>query len=171
MSATPRKRIYVAVRHKYRSNRNRLDAGIGQEDITLLIGKVRALGLKMTDARLARFNLDLRHYSILSALESAAAPSQRELADYLNLEPRRAMTLVDNLESRKLVVRKTDPADRRSNMIEMTDKGREILSHCRNIVKTAEEDYLSVLSPEENETLRKTLVTLARPPFLDDIDV
>lgn len=160
----------MAVRPKYRSNRNRLDAGIGQEDITLLIGKVRALGLKMTDARLSRYNLDLRHYSILSALESGAAPSQRELADYLNHEPRRAMALIDNLESRKLVVRKTDPADRRSNMIEMTDKGREILSHCRPIVKSAEEDYLSVLSSEEKETLHKILVTVARPPFLDEYE-
>jgi DNA-binding MarR family transcriptional regulator len=146
---------------------NRLDEGIGKEDITLLIGKVRALGLKMTDARLSRYGLDLRHYSILSAVEDGGAPSQRELADYLNLEPRRAMSVIDNLEERGLLTRRTDPVDRRSNIIEATPKGLEILGYCRQIVKSAEDDYLSVLTPEQCDQLRAYLIAVARPPVLD----
>jgi DNA-binding MarR family transcriptional regulator len=146
---------------------NRLDAGIGREDITLLVGKVRALALKMTDTRLSRYDLDLRHYSILSAVEEGGASSQRELADYLNLESRRAMALIDNLEQRGLVTRRTDPSDRRSNIIEATPKGLEVLGHCRKIVKWAEEEYLSVLTPEQCDQLREILIAIARPPALD----
>lgn len=144
---------------------NRLDADIQQEGITLLVGKVRALALKMTDIRLSRHDLDLRHYSILSALEGDPGPSQRELADYLNLEPRRAIGLIDTLESRQLVTRSTDPADRRSNMIRATPKGLEILEHCKQIVKAAENEYLSVFTPEQTEQLREYLVTIARQPL------
>ena len=149
---------------------NKLDAGIVNEDITLLVGKVRALALKMTDSRLARYGLDLRHYSILHALETDSAPSQRELADYLNLEPRRAMSLLDSMETRGLVSRRTDPADRRSNLIEMTEKGAETLAQCRVIVKAAEDEYLNVLEPEQVDQLREFLVAVARPPFLDEYE-
>jgi len=147
---------------------NRLDAGIEREDITLLIGKVRALALKMTDVRLARYDLDLKHYAILSALDGGSAHSQRELADYLNVVPRRIMGQLETLESRGLILRQTGE-DRRSYSVGITDKGRAVLEQCREIVENAENEYLKPLSEEQVRELKASLLAIARPPSLDDL--
>lgn len=149
-----------------RQHRNSLDVSIEDEDVTLLVGKVRALALKITDVRLQEHGLDLKHYAILSALDSADAPSRRELADYLNVVPRRIAPQLKSLEADHLIVR-GQGQDRRSHTIEITEAGREALKVCRHVVAEAEAEYLRPLTEEQRDSLRDALLCIARSPALD----
>lgn len=149
-----------------RQHRNSLDPSIEEEDITLLVGKVRALALKITDVRLKEHGVDLKHYAVLSALDSSHAPSQRELADYLNVVPRRLAPQLKSLQADDLIVRRQGE-DRRSQTVEITDAGRVMLKECREIVAEAEEEYLRPLTIDERDFLRDTLLSIARSPVLD----
>lgn len=149
-----------------RQHRNSLDASIEDEDITLLVGKVRALALKITDVRLKDHGLDLKHYAVLSALESSQAPSQRELADYINVVPRRMAPQLKSLEADGMILREQGQ-DRRSQSIEITEAGRNALQVCRQVVAAAEEEYLRPLTAEQRYSLRDSLLAIARSPVLD----
>ncbi|WP_404287479.1 MarR family winged helix-turn-helix transcriptional regulator [Glutamicibacter arilaitensis] len=149
-----------------KEHRNSLDGGIEDEDITLLIGKVRALALKITDVKLKRHGIDLKHYAILSALDPSEAPSQKELADYLNVVPRRISPQLKSLEASGLIVRGKG-SDRRSHSIELTETGREMLTVCQGVVADAEAEYLRPLTGEERDDFRDMLLAIARSSALD----
>lgn len=146
--------------------RNSLDIGIEYEDITLLVGKVRALALKITDVRLRQHGVDLKHYAILAALNPAQAPSQRELADYLNVESRRITPQLRSLETKGFISR-APGEDRRSHTIRLTEAGKIMLRECQEVVATAEAEYLNPLTDEQRSQLREGLLTAARSQALD----
>lgn len=147
-------------------HRNSLDGGIEEEDVTLLIGKVRALALKITDVKLKRHGIDLKHYAILSALDPSESPSQKELADYLNVLPRRILPQLKSLEASGLIARGRG-SDRRSHSIELTEAGREMLRVCQAVVADAEGEYLRPLTKEERDDFRDILLAIARSSALD----
>lgn len=150
--------------------RQRLDPSLLGGDITFLIAKARSMATAMANQRLNRYDLDLRMYSVLSVVKHGDGPSQRELADFLVLDARQVMYVIDALESRGLVERTTDPADRRSNIILATDKGLDAVEKAEHIVRQVEEEYLAVLEPEQVQNLRMLLNQVVNPPLGLDED-
>jgi MarR family transcriptional regulator, 2-MHQ and catechol-resistance regulon repressor len=61
--------------------------------------------------------------------------------------------VIDNLEKYGLVKREPHPQDRRSLIVSLTAKGKELISQVLPLHVEAIRDELSVLSPEEQETL------------------
>ena len=103
----------------------------------------------------------MRSYAVLSLACSGRDPSQRELAEFLSLDPSQIVALVDELERRGLVTRETDPHDRRSKGIAATAAGRTLYTAAKKIVRTAEDQSLSGLSVPEREQLRSLLQRVA----------
>jgi DNA-binding MarR family transcriptional regulator len=103
----------------------------------------------------------VRSYSVLSLACSGRNPSQRELADFLSLDPSQIVALVDELEQRGLVARETDPHDRRSKGIVATAAGRTLYAAAKKIVRAAEDRSLTDLSRIEREQLRDLLQRIA----------
>lgn len=150
---------------------SKLDRTLLANDISFLIANARSMATKMANSRLAMFDLDLRMYSILYAVSSGDGPSQRELADFLHLDTRQVMYVLDNLELRGLVIRRTDPDDRRLNIIETTDKGKEIAAKAGKVVQQVEDEYLRNLTPEQTDSLRMLLQLVVMPNSADLDDV
>ncbi|MCG2622629.1 MarR family winged helix-turn-helix transcriptional regulator [Arthrobacter sp. I2-34] len=144
--------------------RNKLDPSLLADDITFLIAKARSMATAMANQRLNRYDLDLRMYSVLSVVKYGDGPSQRELADFLVLDARQVMYVIDALESSGLVERTTDPADRRSNIIRATEKGLDVVEKAELIVRQVEEEYLAVLDPDQVQNLRTLLNRVVNPP-------
>ncbi|WP_119728572.1 MarR family winged helix-turn-helix transcriptional regulator [Thermomonospora amylolytica] len=71
---------------------------------------------------------------------------------------------IDRLAAKGLVTRETDPANRRSVLITLTDEGRRLVDRVLLTHVHLESRLLSGLTPEDRETLtavlRKLLVTL-----------
>lgn len=130
-------------------------------NVEFLAARARAIGSSKANAALEAFGLRVRSYSVLSLACSGEQPSQRELADFLRLDPSQIVPLVDDLEKRKLVRRRADPRDRRSKIVVGTAKGDELYEAATAAVARANAASLSSLTPEEVETLRLLLWKVA----------
>ncbi|MEU6254178.1 MarR family transcriptional regulator [Streptomyces sp. NPDC047043] len=92
---------------------------------------------------------------LLSLLSLEPLP-MRKLAQKLKCEPSNVTGIVDRLESRGLVERRPDPADRRVKLAAATDEGRRVAGELRDGLRFAREP-LAGLSDEERLSLRDLL--------------
>ncbi|MFE9448015.1 MarR family winged helix-turn-helix transcriptional regulator [Streptomyces sp. NPDC006739] len=92
---------------------------------------------------------------LLSLLSLEPLP-MRKLAQKLRCEPSNVTGIVDRLESRGLVERRPDPADRRVKLAAATDEGLGVARDLREGLRFAREP-LAGLSDEERLALRDLL--------------
>src|SRR5438132_4163295 len=92
--------------------------------VTLLEPRVRPVLLMSRNAR-----GDSKRRSILPGANGLGPRS--ELSDQLHIAPRSTTEVVDSLESRGLIQRRPDPADRRATLVELTEHGASLLEVIR----------------------------------------
>jgi DNA-binding MarR family transcriptional regulator len=101
------------------------------------------------------------HLKVLWALQPDEALPMGQIADLLSVDPSMATWLIDRLEERKLVERRTHPTDRRVKIVSLTRRGvrvkTKVLAHL--LEPPAE---LLTLGRERLEVLRGALSAL--PP-------
>lgn len=130
-------------------------------EVEFLAARALSIGSAMANRQLEPFGLKVRSYSVLSLACEVSPPSQRQLAEFLRLDPSQIVALVDGLEGSGLVVRSPDPGDRRSNIISATAAGRAVFVKAHEAARRAEAEALSALSPLEQEQLRQLLARVA----------
>ncbi len=135
----------------------RLAAAKIGSDVGLLLAKLHATGSLLNNKALADYGLRERSFSVLTLACSGLEPTQRELADFLSLDPSQVVSLVDDLEHRGLVKRAQGKQDRRAKIIVSTTEGRRIHNKARAALEVCEETQLAALSEEENVQLRALL--------------
>lgn len=140
-----------------------LRASALSDDLSFLLARANALSLAAGNVALGEHGLKVRSYSVLALAAAAARPSQRELADFLRLDPSQVVSLVDDLQSRGLVERRPDPRDRRANVVAATAAGRALAETARESARRAEERAHAQLSAAERETLAALLRRMAFP--------
>lgn len=126
-------------------------------DIGLLLAKLRAAGSVLNNKALAEFGLRERSYSVLRLACSGLEPTQRELADFLSLDPSQIVALVDELEGRGLVSREQGRVDRRQKTVLATPAGERLHAEAETAVVECEREQLAALTDAEGATLRKLL--------------
>lgn len=131
------------------------------QDPMFLMNRFGSLGSALTNGYLRELDLKVRHYSVLSLACEVESPTQRELSDFLVLDPSQVVALVDHLEKRGLVCREPDPRDRRSKIIVPTPRGREVLAQAELQAGQAAARVQSNLTDAERTTLHKLLRKLA----------
>lgn len=131
------------------------------DDLSFLLARANALSLAAGNAALSVYGLKARSYSVLALSAGDARPSQRDLAAYLRLDPSQVVALVDDLQSRGLVERQPDPADRRANVVVATDAGRKLFAQAAEGARTAELGIHAGLSEAERDQLTALLRRLA----------
>lgn len=141
-----------------RRARTRLD-----DDVSFLLARANALSLGAGNAALAKFGLRVRSYSVLALAVGDARPSQRELAEYLRLDPSQVVSLVDELQRRGFVRREPDPVDRRANVVVATAEGEACFERARVAVRAGEERLHAGLSEADRIRLSELLQQLAFP--------
>ncbi|ABM10240.1 MarR family winged helix-turn-helix transcriptional regulator [Paenarthrobacter aurescens] len=135
----------------------RLSAAKIGSDVGLLLAKLHATGSLLNNKALADYGLRERSFSVLTLACSGLEPTQRELADFLSLDPSQVVSLVDDLEHRGLVKRAQGKQDRRAKIIVSTTEGRRIHNKARAALEVCEQTQLAALSEEENVQLRTLL--------------
>ena len=139
----------------------RLLAGELAQQIHFLTARARGRGSGHANQRLAPLGIKVRQYSVLSLAASGLKPSQRELGEFLALDPSQIVALVDSLENLGAVRRETDPRDRRSKIIVATEPGVELFEKARQILLDSEDETLGTLSARERKQLRSLLLNIA----------
>lgn len=137
-------------------------------DLSFLLARSNALSLAAGNGALREFGLKVRSYPVLSLASDDLRPTQREVAEFLRLDPSQVVALIDELERAGLVERQTDERDRRSKVIVATAEGKRVYAAARQAVDAAEKDPFSMLEESEREQLTALLTRVAFP-LGDDI--
>ena len=109
---------------------------------------------------MARHHLSMHHFGVLMALGGHEARPQQRLGRLTGVDPRNAVPIIDELESRGLIVRRIDPEDRRRYNIRLTPPGRKLIQDLRRDGKELERDMLKPLSELERSELHSILLRL-----------
>lgn len=126
-------------------------------DIDFLAVKAFATGTRIANRGLESHGLRVRSYSVLAITCGELPVTQRDLAEFLSLDPSQIVALVDELESAGLVKREVDPADRRSRVVRATTRGRDRFASARTAIIEAERESLATLDRAERAELLRLL--------------
>ncbi len=115
----------------------------------------------MWEECLVPLGVDSRQAATLIHVARAEGQSQRDLARVLRIAPSRVVTLVDELERRNLLRRRSDPTDRRVRTLHLTAKGRTLVRRLGVGTNAHEAWLLSGLEGAEGEHLLALLKKVA----------
>jgi DNA-binding MarR family transcriptional regulator len=131
----------------------------------------RALGLLLSQLgthaalsfgrKIAGLRISPPHLGMLRWIHANGGKNQRELASHLGVVPSRLVVLLDELESKGLVARARSLQDRRSQQLQLTRKGTQLLEKAERIAAAHDADLGSSLTPPERETLIELCAKLA----------
>ena len=118
-------------------------------------------GQELARRRLRPLGLNVQLCGVLNLL--ALGPiSQQELGEQLGIDRTTVVELIDDLEAKRAVIRKRNPADRRSYALHLTPGGREMQKRAATAFDAAAEEFFSPLKRSERgvlaEMLRKMIV-------------
>ncbi|BBH68494.1 ranscriptional regulator [Actinoplanes sp. OR16] len=130
-------------------------------DPAFLLARARAVTSGAANVRLAALGLKVRSLSVLWLAGQDLGPSQRELSEFLGLDPSQVVALVDELQGRGLVERQPDERDRRSRIIVATVDGRRLLKRALAEVRAAGDASFARLTDEQRKTLAELLLKVA----------
>ncbi len=114
--------------------------------------------------RMARFKLRPAEYSVLAILLANPDVTQKRLGATLNISPPNLAVMLDKLQQRGLVLRVRNPADGRSQLLQLTDEGLEIARKAERVVAQLELDATAALDDDERQTLIRLLQKVFVPP-------
>ena len=118
-----------------------------------LLSQLSKFGRRQLELVLEEHGLALIHHGVLAALADFGPQSQQQLADSLDFDKSHLVARIDDLQSRGLVTRAQDPADRRRNQIALTTAGEALLDRLRPVAEESQQSFLEALSPAEQDTL------------------
>ena len=124
-------------------------AQVGAHAASKFAERMGALGLTSPDA------------GILRLLRLTAGLSQQELAAKLGIHPSRLVALLDELERKALVERKSNPDDRRQYSLHLTEKGTKTLEEIGHVAQQHQEALCAALTLEERDKLAELLRKIA----------
>jgi MarR family transcriptional regulator for hemolysin len=136
-------------------NRENLDANFG-----FLLHDVARLMRTVFDRRGRGLGLTRSQSWVLTMLYAKEGVTQSELADFMVLEKATLGRLLDRLEEKEWVERRTDMLDRRVNRLYLTDKVQEVMRTLRNIAAEVRNDALGDLTDNERERFIDTLLKI-----------
>jgi MarR family transcriptional regulator, organic hydroperoxide resistance regulator len=110
-----------------------------------------------TGEQAEKHGIQLRDYIVLSALDKTPNLTQVELAKSLGLDKTTLMSQLDRLERMGLVVRRSDPRDRRTRIPEITEAGNALRAQVASACDSAETAALNSFSQEQVQIFRRML--------------
>lgn len=101
--------------------------------------------------RLTRYQLKPVEFTVLALIHANPKINQKRLGATINVSPPNLATLLDKMESRQLLARKRNPNDKRSQILELTDKGQGLFDKAKQ--QFEKKENIPNLSQEEQKQL------------------
>ena len=105
-----------------------------------------------------------RDWIVLSALAVDSGQTQLALAQSLGLDKTTMTSLLDRMETRGLITRRTDSHDRRARIPALTGEGRRVQAEVTSARDCVEAGLLSGFTADEQSQLRGLLTRLTVAP-------
>jgi MarR family transcriptional regulator for hemolysin len=129
------------------------------ETLGSLVKSWRAL----LDERFRPFGLSQARWQVLLKLLRATQPlTQCDLASRIGIEPASLVRLLDVLQKEDLVVRESDPQDRRSKRVSLTENGRALSEKLAVAAEALRSEVLGAVSRDELVRCTSVLEQLCR---------
>lgn len=138
------------------------DAGEGI--LTATCFRLGLLGARLTQAfsdRIEQIGVSHKQVGLLAVVGAGLAQSQRDIAFRLHVAPSLVVSLVDQLVELGAVTRSRSTSDRRVQLIELTDRGRELLAASASAAADLDAEFRATLSTSGQSAL---------DTFLPDLD-
>lgn len=135
-----------------------------------LLSRVASMGNRLFDRALQPLGLTGSHLGVLMVLRHLGPQVQAHLSAPLQVDKPTMVRLVNELEATGLAERHPHPNDRRAVLVHLTDAGTAMLDHAITVGERVTAELFSVLSTEEQHTLRALLIRIAAhvAPFEGD---
>jgi MarR family transcriptional regulator, organic hydroperoxide resistance regulator len=127
-------------------------------EITWLLHRAAQRMRCATGEQAERHGIQLRDYIVLSALDKTPNPTQVHLSKVLGLDKTTLMSQLDRLERMGLVVRRSDPHDRRARIPEITEAGNALRAKVASACDRVETAVLSGFSQDQVQMFRRILL-------------
>jgi len=128
-----------------------------EDCIFFQLAKASQTGTRFFYSRVVEFGITAVQSMTLNCLYEQDNIPSSHLGGRVQLDSATLTGILDRLEGSGLLYREKNPDDRRSVLICLTDKGREISEKLQAIVEQANKEYLSNLTNEEQMIFRVLL--------------
>lgn len=127
---------------------------------TWLISEVSRVAHRLLTNKLATAGSRGYHYRVLAALQEFGPASQANLGRHTGMDRSDVVASVNELASRGLVDRSPDPADRRRNIITITQAGTAHLRRLEQLLADVQDQLAAPLSQAERHQLIRLLTQI-----------
>ena len=103
-----------------------------------------------------RYRINVRPAKVLDFLREKDGAAQKEIAAACHIEPASLTTILNGMEEKGLIRRKSLNGNRRSWHIFLTDRGKEMVEAVDKGFEELEDQAFSGISVEEQESFLKT---------------
>lgn len=121
--------------------------------VAFLLSQLGFLSGRLWAQRLEALDVDARQAMLLRRVAAEEGRSQQALGDEMRIPSSRMVALVDELEERRLIERRSNPTDRRARALFLTPAGREVLARVMILAAEHEVDLTAGLTREERDLL------------------
>ncbi|MDQ6840710.1 MAG: MarR family winged helix-turn-helix transcriptional regulator [Actinomycetota bacterium] len=125
-----------------------------------LLSRAGAAARRSWARMLTERGLTTHHYGVLMALAELGPTGQQQLCEVIGIDQRNAVPVIDVLVERDLLVRDTDPADRRRRVLVLAPAGQEVVIDLTATGDALERDFLRALDATQQQQLHLMLVAL-----------
>jgi DNA-binding MarR family transcriptional regulator len=120
-----------------------------------LVRRVQLWVFREFTRKLARLDVTLAQFSVLTVVDANPGINQLAVASALDIERAGLGRLIERLEARNLLKRLPSIVDRRSYVLHLTSEGRKALARMRAIVYECEKRLAEKFRPGDAERLRQ----------------
>lgn len=130
----------------------------------LLLQRATHVTLAALSKRLSQLRLTPGEINVLANLVQREEIKVSDLSRVVGTPLTTMTSMLDRLERRNLIARRTPPSNRRTVMISLTAGGRNIATDARCAIDNLESELTASLSTRQLADLRRTLALLAEAP-------
>jgi len=128
-----------------------------EKTVGFLLAKAYQRACLIFKEQFDQYDLTPQQFGLLGFLWREDGISQSLLSAKSQIDRTTMGGLIDRLEKEGLVVRKSDPVDRRAYRICLTEKGKALEPELAPLAMRAQDMFIAKLDPQEVETLKSLL--------------
>ncbi|NIA70020.1 MarR family transcriptional regulator [Pelagibius litoralis] len=133
-----------------------------EQQIGFLLRRAHQYASDVFQARMGARNLTPQQFSVLVTLLKNRELAQTKLGEIAAMDPATVLGVVQRLAQRGLVAVRTDPADGRRRLVQLTRDGHEMAGELVAIGPVISRETLAGLSPEDQRDLLRLLDSLGQ---------
>jgi DNA-binding MarR family transcriptional regulator len=140
----------------------RIDVTTLEQQTGFLLQLAHQAARRVFNEGLSPLKIQAKHLGVLMALCGGESLTQIQLANRLELDKSSVVLIVDELERLQLAHRRVHPNDRRAHVLEITSRGRRVVSEAKQIAIVADKQIFAGLTRNDRVRLDGALSRIAQ---------